>query len=318
MKTPAITLCTLAALAICASCDGNKKDVSMQYQLTVSVDARNVVKNLKSVDNTDYFPDGTVPDKDYHPRISLFIYKEDGTLAAKEVQIVDDFYQKVEVKTGLDKGTYTLVASADIVENSGDNVTFEFWGFKNTGGLQNFRITDLGYVGYQYKALGVSKKTVDIAKSETLSITVEPAGALVTLYFYNLSLSKMAYVVYGWDKDADYYSVDDEAPNITNIDISNVYEVNSEYTGMYGSHYFLPVQNMELIWGTLTAAEKVVNAGSKVINVTKGVNQTLSVDVQSASMQLKSAPLPAAGRIHNLREQTPATRQQSLHPKNLR
>jgi hypothetical protein len=314
MKNLAITVFILLALAILTSCEGNKKDVDVQYQLTVSVDVRNVVKNLKDLDNTDYFSNGVIPDEDYRVRINLFIYKEDGSLVGKETQIVDNFYKKMEVKKSMDTGKYTLVASADIVESSGSNVEFEFWKFENTDDLRSLRVVDLKYVGFYYKAIGISKKTIEIEKSESQEIVVDPIGSLITFHFYNASASKIAYIVYEWNKSAEYYRVDDEEANVINATVGSDFEVTSQYTGYYDPRYFLPTQNIELIWGTLTAAEKVVNAGSKVFNIQKGVNQILSIDVQSGSTQLKSdtrATLPVEHRNHK-KQSDPSAPQQSL------
>jgi hypothetical protein len=320
MKNIAVII-LITFVAFTSSCNDKNKGVDIQYQLTVSVDVRNVVKNLKDLDNTDYFSNGVIPDEDYRVRINLFIYKEDGSLVSKEMQIVDNFYKKMEVKKSMDTGKYTLVASADIVKSTGSNVDFEFWKFENTDDLRSLRVVDLKYKVFYYKAIGVSTKTIEIEKSESQEIVVDPIGSLITFYFYNASASKIAYIIYEWSKSAEYYRVDDEESNVITSAVSDGFEVTSQYTGYYDPRYFLPTQDIELIWGTLTAAEKVVNAGSKVFNIQKDVNQTLSIDVQSGSTQLKSdnrAVLPVE-RINSRKEQLdPSAPQQSLRIIDLR
>ncbi|MDR1645994.1 MAG: hypothetical protein LBS05_09300 [Tannerellaceae bacterium] len=305
----------LIALAMLTSCgEGNKKDVDIQYQLTVSVDVRNVVKDLVDIYGVDYFPNGELDDDDYSVRINLFIYDDEGSLVEKESQIVDDFYQKLEVKKSMNTGEYTLVATADLVEVNGDDISLEFWKFSNTSNLRDLRAVEQGYAGYYYKALGVTKEVVEIEKSQSLTMNVKPAGALVTFYFTDLDASTMASLVYEWDRDADYYLIDDEVGKIDKATVlSYTYEVKKEYTGLYQSRYYIPSE-IEFTWGTFTADEKLIKSGSTTLNIHRGVNQILTINVQTGSTSLKSdtrAPQQSLPDVRNERPD-PTAPQQSL------
>jgi hypothetical protein len=305
----------LIACATLASCDnGNKSEVDIQYQLTVSVDARNVVKDLKDIYSADYFPNGQLDIDDYYVRINLFIYDEDGSLVEEETQIIDNFWQKLEIKKSMNTGEYTLVATADIVKIKGEQLDLEFWRFENTKDLRTLRATEQGYVGLFYKAIGVTKEVVEIKKAQSVNINVQPIGALITFYFTKLDASKMAILAFEWSNDADYYLIDDEEAKIDQATtISDEYEIEQQYTGYYSSLYFLPAE-IDFAWGTFTAAEKLIKYGSTTFNVRRGVNQILTIDVQAGSSQLKSDTRqdnhpPQAIRIG---QQDPAAPRQSV------
>jgi hypothetical protein len=261
------------------SCD---KKTEIKYEMTVSIDVLDVVKNLRSLDNTELFPNGVIDDGS-HVRVKLFTFNGDGSLFAEDSQILDDFSQKALVKRSMPEGEYTLVAFADMVDNNGDNITFQCWDFQNTSSLRNFRIVDLGYKGHKYKAMGVSKTNVDISKSLSTNINVQPVGALVTFYFRNLFINEVAFLYYFWDKHADYYLVEDGTSNSVDIDIENEYEVEAEYNGLYDQRYFLPVRDMTLTWATLTGDLNVVKRNTVTFNVEQGKDITVNVDTKAAT-----------------------------------
>ncbi|MDR1556843.1 MAG: hypothetical protein LBS88_07435 [Tannerellaceae bacterium] len=290
MKNIITSIALIAGMLFFTSCNDKPdpgKDLDIKYQLTVSINTKNVVKDLKDLDNTDAFPGGTIDDGS-HVRVNFFIYDADGANVYESTQIVDDFSKSVEIKNSLKPGDYTLVVAADMVENTGDKIEFACWEFKNTDDLENLRIVDLQYNGFKYKAMGVSKSTINLEKAESVKINVEPVGALITFYFSNLYVSEIAYLYYTWDKNSDYYLVNEEKSNVSNTDVENEYEIEAKYTGFYDQRYFLPVQNVTLTWATLDAKPAIIKQGSTTFNAQQAVNQIITVDVRTGNTKVET------------------------------
>ncbi|MDR1357298.1 MAG: hypothetical protein LBJ58_06485 [Tannerellaceae bacterium] len=294
-----------------SSCDPNKdKDdtgsgtngggVDIKYEMTVSIDALDVVKNLKDLDNTDLFPNGVIDNEGYCVRAQLFVFNEDGSLFSEDVQMLADFSQKAKVTKSMPSGKYTLVATADMVRLDGEKVEFQCWDFQNKTSLRNFRIVDIGYVGLEYKALGVSRSEVEIKKALSENIDVQPVGALITFFFHNLNASEMGYLYYAWNKDQDYYSAGDGTSNSVNDDIENEYEVDAQYTGFYDKRYFLPVNNVTLFWATLTKDIVVIKEGNTAFNVEVGNNITITVDVKAGTAAVSRSTRAASFSLDDI------------------
>jgi hypothetical protein len=265
----------------------DEKGIDIQYKLTVSINTRDVVKDLKDLDNADIFPNGVIEDGS-HVRVKFFIYDDKGELLEGNTQIVDDFSKTVEVTKSVYPGEYTLVATADMVENTGDKIDFKCWDFENTSRLEDFKITDLQYKGFEYKAMGVSKSVVTIKKAETIEIRVEPVGSLVTFYFKNLNAQTMAYLYYTWDKSSDYYRVSDAKSNIIDGGDDTEYEIEAKYTGFYDQRYFLPMPSLKLTWATFNSKEEVLKQGSTTFSIQQAVNSLITVDVQTTNVQVQT------------------------------
>lgn len=282
----------IAGMLFFSSCpppDENKgvDNVDIQYKLTVSIKTLDVVKDLKDLDGSELFPDGVIEDGS-HVRVKFFVYDEQGELLDESTQIVDDFSQTVEIVKSLYPGQYTLVTTADMVENTGDKIDFECWKYDYTSSLEDFRITDLQFKGFEYKAIGVDKTTLTLKKAQTVDVRVRPIGALVTFYFTNLDAKKMAYLAYSWDKGSDYYQPDDGKSGVIDSGDENEYEIEAQYTGFYDQRYFLPLQNLKLSWATYNAATETIKSGSATCNVQEAVNQTITVNVQTGNAQLQT------------------------------
>lgn len=265
-----------------ASCNTDK-EVDIVYQFTSKIDILDVVKELKDIQNADAFPNGKIDIDGYHVRVNFFMYDKDGAVVEKDTKIVNDFAQVVNVTKAMPEGEYTVVATADIVKNAGDRIDFEYWKFENPNTLRDFKIKDLNYVGFEYKALGIYKEMVNINKSTNLNISVKPAGSLITMWFRNAYVSSIAYIYYEWNKSSDYYLINEDKANVLNTGSSDDFEVESAYTGYYDQRYFLPVQDFKFTWATYNSSINVVKTNNTTFNITKGVNPTITVDVTTGN-----------------------------------
>lgn len=274
-------LLILAGIAMMTSCNDNL-EVGITYQLTATIDNLNVVKDLKDLDNTDLFPNGTIDVSGYKVRVSYLIYNAAGELVDEDIQLVDDFSKTVTVTSNLEAGEYTLVACADIVESSSNgSISWEPWNFGNKSSLRDIKITDAGYKGGYYKALGVKKSAVTIEKSETVQLTTEPAGGLITFLFNNINHNQVAFINYGWDKASDYYLINEDRSNVVSGFWENDYETESEYTGVYVHRYFLPVQDFTFMWKIYGPTQNLLRSGETTFDIEKGVNKTITVNTQT-------------------------------------
>ncbi|MDR1938378.1 MAG: hypothetical protein LBQ73_07760 [Tannerellaceae bacterium] len=260
-----------------------------QYEVNVSIDIRDVVKDLKDLDGADLFPSGKIIAtgdwEGLHARIKFLIYNEDGSLRSEETVIVDDFSKAAELKKVLPGGDYTVVATADMVQNTGDKIDDELWEFENTSQLRNFKITDRQYTAGRLKALGVYKSTLNVSKAESLKVRIKPLGSLVTFYFKNVTYSnQVAGVYYQWNKDPDYYLVDEEKSGIRDVAVYDTWEVNGDYTGVYDYRYFLPFSgSITLEWAAFDGDGDFLKTGSTEFTVKQGENATVTVDVTAGT-----------------------------------
>ncbi|MGV8135187.1 MAG: hypothetical protein AB2L20_08230 [Mangrovibacterium sp.] len=307
-------LMILAGIVLMTSCNDNL-EVGITYQLTTTIDNLNVVKDLKDLDNTDLFPNGTIDVSDYKVRVSYLIYNAAGELVDEDIQLVDDFSKTVTVTSSLEAGEYTLVVCADIVEaSSNGSISWEPWNFGNKSSLRDIKITDAGYIGGYYKALGVKKSAVTIEKSETVQLSTEPAGGLITFYFSNINHNQVAYIVYGWDKASDYYLINEDRSNIVSGLWSYDYETSSQYSGYYALRYFLPIQDFTFMWDIFGPTQNLLRSGETTFDIEKGVNKIITVNTQTGQYTATASTRSAVLSTKNtLRIQSLPTEKISRH-----
>jgi hypothetical protein len=272
------------------SCNQDK-EVEIQNQLSVSIDVFDVVKDFKEdSNNKDLFRDGVLVMKDYHVRIQLYIYNNEGILVSENIKIVDDFAQKVNIIAVLPVGTYTIVASADVVKTENDQIKFEYWSFDKTSDIRIFKITDLNFVGSIYKAIGVYKNTLMIDKPESLDIKVKPIGSLVSFRFrYNENANRFSTIKFIWDKTNDYYSVDEGDPNILHRQGNyEILEVNPEYYSEVWDVYFLSIQNQIMTWEANSTSGEAVNNGVVTFDIEQGINLVVETDVITGNYTIRN------------------------------
>ncbi|MDR3261105.1 MAG: FimB/Mfa2 family fimbrial subunit [Tannerella sp.] len=289
MKKTILMICGIVFLM--ASCNEDN-DVDIQYQVTIRIDAMDVVKNLREdADGTELFPNGEIivsGANPLHPRIKCLIYDSDGSLFTEETRIVDDFTKTVSITTKLPGGNYTIVASADLVQHTGDQVNFEFWKFENTSSLEDFKITDLKFDAGLYKVLGIYKNAININEGINSEIRIKPAGSLITFRFWTEFSNEISKIAYSWNKHPDYYHVNDN--KATYLDLEKPYkeefEIDPKYQAFVGVQYFLSTQDLNIHWWT-TLSDETVNEGNVVFNtLTPGINYLVSINVISSDLQI--------------------------------
>lgn len=165
--------------------------IETKYEVNVKVIPSDVISNFKYEMNTG---DLTVIDNGYKIRVTLRAYDVSGFLADKQTNYIQNYDAICNMTLLLESGSYTLVATTDIVQYDGSNVTFEYWNFGKGSGntddskLSELEISDNGKIGFSgSKILGIadSKISVDDASTDT-SIRVDPAGSLALVVFNHI------------------------------------------------------------------------------------------------------------------------------------
>jgi len=284
----------MVGVAILLTSCNKDLDLDIKYKLTVNIDNMNVVKNIKSYDGTDYFPNGTLDESGCKVRVSTFLYNSTGDLVCENIQLVDDFSKKVTVTESIANGGYTLVSCTDIVVTSGSNVNKENWTFESKASLKNFKIVDQDKFG-SYKVLGISKSEITINKSEILDINNEPTGAMIVFLFNNMDYKKISYVDYAWEKKNDYYLVNEDKVSVkTDIGVSE-YETESDYTGFFDLMYFLPIKDFIFYFETYDSNVNLLLSKKLTFDIEKNVNKLITINAStgvSSTTNTKSAYIP--------------------------
>jgi hypothetical protein len=288
MKRTTVTL--LIGMICLLSCD--KEDV-VKYQLTVRIDALDVVKDIKDLNNSDFFHNGVIPlVNSYQVRIKLLVYGKDAALVDEDTRFVDSFAEIATITKLLPAGIYTLVATADVVQKTGEQVDVEFWHFDNVTSLKELRLTDTRLNGFHGKTVGVYQNTLDVDRPASLNINIKPAGSLVFFQFYPNTVNTVSSCSIVLDKCNDYYLVNEGISYPSDYgfyhDRPDVWFVNgTNYVIML---YFMPVQNVSFMWNA--TVDQTANEGSITFDVEAGRNLYINTDVISGVSTVKSVILP--------------------------
>ena len=249
------------ALLIFSSCIDRLGKEKVKYEVNVKVIPSDVISPFQFEMNTG---DLTVIDNGYKIRVTLRAYDASGFLADKQSSFIQNYDAICNMTLLLESGSYTLIATTDIVEYDGSKVKFEFWNFGKDGGsnddskLSELEITDNGKIGSSgSKILGVAYSRVSVNDEATdTSIRVEPAGSLVLLVFNNIHAdSKKQTLEVETNKLGDFlffensgnYSVSYKWPDedhyfrIQSIELSDY----SKYDLVYSYVFFLPGDKYE-------------------------------------------------------------------------
>lgn len=128
-------------------------------------------------------------------RVQLFAYDAAGNLVDSDKQFFDEYSNVMTSGLALGEGSYTIVAISDVLFEDGT----EIWGFSDVNKLSTLTMTDQGYIGGEYKIIGMASQKVTISSfNREFNMSLKPIGALAVIYVLN----------------ADYYS------NVTQYSLS--------------------------------------------------------------------------------------------------
>jgi len=264
----------------------------INYQLTTTITAIDVVKNIKDIDNSDLFPNGLVGEGE-KVRISLFIYNQSGELIIEETKLLNSFAEVLTLNKQIKEGNYTVISCVDVVD--ADNLTTvktEYWKFENKDKFQNLKATfQSGFQWYTF-VLGYSKQTISINKAQSLNINLIPTGSMVTLNFDYLNLSQIQTIKLGIITWNNYLSLSDGISNTSELlNDGNVSTLEKgEYRNRIKSIYCLPSNQLTIKWVGLNAAGNQIKSGTIPSSaLIAGQNKIITIDTSTGLTTTKSA-----------------------------
>lgn len=169
-------------LAILSSC--TNEDITFGSMVTVKVNPSGVIAPFEY----EIYPGELESiDEPYKLRTRIFVYDKNGLLKASDTQYLANYSNIMTTSLALSKGTYTAIAITDVVKLSDSEVTFEFWNLSGENVISELKVTDAGYIGSQYKILGVGKQTISVGdKSEEFMVKCSSAGAICLVRYRNI------------------------------------------------------------------------------------------------------------------------------------
>lgn len=282
----------LAIASLITACNKDKQ-IDITYQLTATIDAMEVVKNIKDIDNTDLFPNGTVSATE-KVRITFFVYNKAGELVAEETKLVSSFNDKLTVNKSVKEGEYTVVSCADVVDAANlTTIETEYWQFDQKSSLTTCRAKFNADIVWYTLVLGYAKQNVTINKAEAVTVSLKPAGSMVTLDFDYLNLSNIQTIKVGYNTWNDYLSLSDGVSNmLTLLNDGNVFSLTKDasYRNRVRSCYYLESNKLNIKWVGLNAAGVQVKSGTiPSTALTAGVNKSFNIDTNTGIVTTKSA-----------------------------
>lgn len=303
---------TLAIAAILTSCKNDEITISKPVNFTVnpsSVVTPFSAGEINAGDLESFHQDCKLI-------VELYIYNAEGDLVKKFSESFNNYAVQMKSSLFLPSGDYTAVAITHVDDLVDD---IHYWKIEGIEKLEGLRIIDGGYVGGQNKVLGVSTYNFSVDKyTEDISINVQPAGSLLTVFYYNFkalsSYDVEGYYLFG-NKTMDYLEFD--RSGYTNVVANNhggsydwlldyldmSYYSSSSATNIYSYEFTLPMTNIGLQYyikigdtyysvgsGTLTTSAggcyyANLYLSSNVDEITTSFGQTRSSDTRSLSIE---------------------------------
>lgn len=274
MKKYMIMCMALVALLF-ASCKNENISISREVSFTVNpYDVINgFVNNQADEGDLDLLPSS------FRLRTQVYVYDMDGKLVDYDVDYLKDYHSTMETSFDLPDGNYIAIATTDVVKYDG-SVTFEFWNFEGKEKLTELKINHAGYLGYEYKILGVGRQNVKVQHGQIeYSIRLEPQGALALCIVwgihsfndvnsYDLKTNR-AFKCCSFNGDGTWEMSCEEA--IFNKYVRRFYPNDYSTYGGYG-YQFIPAVGASFRWDAETTSgdlEDITN-GSKNLSVASG------------------------------------------------
>lgn len=185
MKKNIISVVALLSMFL-VSCSND--DITIEAPSTINVNAAGVIAPFTWQYNSGELETfGETFGSDYKLRLRALVYNDKGELVKQKTELVTNYNSQLKTSEYLSAGNYTVIGISDVVEVSGNSVTFEYWNMNGEEKLSELTLTDAGYIGLFAKVLGIAKNTLIVRDSKTNSIDVnlQPAGSLIYTFFNN-------------------------------------------------------------------------------------------------------------------------------------
>ncbi len=285
-----ISLLAIAIVAVLSSCSND--DITISKVVTVKVDPSGVITpfpeewpgELESFDTSCKL------------RVRLLIYDKDGLLTYSDSTYLENYKKEMSISQSLPLGTYTIIATTDIVEMSGNTVKGEFWNLYGKDNINNASIqyTDNYIALGKYRILGVASQKVEITSdSQSLTLYPYPAGALIRVYYFNvLRYKNVKYYSLWANRECSLMTFDSNgSPKMIPENNNNEYDFVCDYVDvenakeneLYGWHFIFPVDNISFQFVWENSKNNVYTMGDpvSVSSIKAGEEYIIAVDCAS-------------------------------------
>ncbi len=188
-------------------------------------------------------------------RVRLLIYNSEGVLTKSETQFLSSYASLMTSTIDLGIGDYTAVVVTDVVERSGDEISFACWELSDENSISTAKITDLGYIGGKSKILGLGSTEFSVSgSSRDITINPMPVGAVFCVMFRNIhQYSDIESLTLETNRSSDYLILNNDGGydiavqnNNNKYDWRTAYINPSDYpnsTNIYGYYFVFPINN---------------------------------------------------------------------------
>ena len=251
-----IIICAVALLAMLVTSCSND-DIEISRKTTIKVNPYGVISGFPE----EYPGELTSFDQSCKLRIRVLAYDKDGVLAYSDSSFVNNYQTEMSVPTSLPTGTYTIIATTDVVLYSGGKVTDEAWNISEKSNINDVILKarqESALFGGEYNNLGIGYKTQSISEdTQSIEISPSPAGALLRIYYDNvLSYSDVKYYYLLSNRGCNFVSFDSNGnPRLIPENNGNQFDFlytytdadyarSQEWNTTYGYSFIFPVDNV--------------------------------------------------------------------------
>ena len=268
-------------------------DITISYTTNFKVNPSTVIAPFTyelTTGELESFP------SNYKLRIRLLVYGKDGLLVNEDVQYFTNYASVMSSSFYLPNGDYIALAVTDLVELNGNEPSFEFWTLSEHSKLAQTTITDAGYIGGQYKILGITKYDFSVSEgqSQDISINVRPVGALLVTYYANVwTYSDVETYGLAAAKTSESCTFDSQGNYVETAESNNgeydwwmdrfdLADTDTQYSNIYNYVYTLPMTNLNLRFQANTATDIYYLSNPMTITPKSGEEYLFYIDLAKA------------------------------------
>ncbi len=282
-----IFLLAITIVAILTSCTND--DITISKIITVKVDPSHVITPFPE----EWPGELESFDTSFKLRVRLLIYDKDGLLAYSDSTFLENYKKEMSISQPLPLGTYTVIATTDIVKISGSTISAEYWNLYEKDNINNASIKytdDYSALG-KYRILGVTSQKVEITgDSQSLTLYPTPAGALIRTYYFNVvGYTNVSYFALWTNRGCSMMTFDSNGtPKMIPENNNNEYDFlcsavdakKASGNELYSWHFIFPVDNIsfQFTWYNLAGDAWLMGDPISVSSIKAGEEYLLAVN----------------------------------------
>lgn len=173
----------LALFSFTSCADKDEVEIICHNDLTLDVSTTTLYETYGSDSYQTYLLSGEKP---YQIGVFTYIYDEDGICVDSTKTFSKQFSRLSQVFTGLKRGKYTIMTIETLV-NTDYNNTSEYWNIIQSEKLSTLAIMRKqdSFVVLWDGVIAICNKELNIESDETVEITPQPIGSLLTILYLN-------------------------------------------------------------------------------------------------------------------------------------